>query len=238
MEDSDMQSPPTSGEPPADRARSTAGARTTISTRIVLGSIVGLLLIAATLYYFVGRDAVDFVSRNSTSEGPQVTTAPGPLDPPRQTASPEAPGPSQPRSSEPVLTQPSSPQQSSTPAGPPSRVEETTLTPRSVTTSRILQSDDRSPPTANERPDDRAAVPSTSPMTSRATALPSDEVLVVQRSRANIRTEPSRKGRVIGTAAKGTQVKVISRARNWIEVEVGGGRGWITGALLGPPADQ
>ena len=239
MEDSDTHPPATSGELPADRApRATAAERTTTSTRIVLGSIVGLLLIATILYYFVGRDAaIDFASRNQTSEGLQVTTVPRPLDgvgSPQQTAT--ASVPDQPGSSEGVLARPPSVQQRSTQAAPP--VEESILAPRSVTTSRILQSDDRSPLTGNERPENRAAAPSTSPMTSRASALPNDEVLVVQRSRANIRTEPSRKGRVIGTAAKGTQVKVISRSRNWIEVEVGGAKGWITGSLLGSSADQ
>ena len=241
MEDSDMRPPAPGGELQAGRGpRATATARVTARTRIVLGSIGGLLLIAAILYYIVGRDAAsDLAWRNQTSEGPQATTVPrqpNGADPTQQTASPQASVPSQPGSPEPVLAQPSSSQQSSSQAAPP--VEETPLTPRSVTTSRILQSDDRSALTANERPDNRAAVPTTSPMTSRATALPNDVVLVVQRARANIRTEPSRKGRVIGTAAKGTQVKVISRSRNWIEVEVGGGRGWITGDLLGPRPDQ
>jgi hypothetical protein len=43
---------------------------------------------------------------------------------------------------------------------------------------------------------------------------------------------------VIGTAAKGSEVKVIARSRNWIEVETDAGKGWISGNLLGrhPPS--
>jgi uncharacterized protein YgiM (DUF1202 family) len=70
-------------------------------------------------------------------------------------------------------------------------------------------------------------------MTDRPTALPGAEILVVQRPRVNIRSEPGRNGRVIGTAAKGSEVKVVGRSGNWIEVETGSGRGWISGSLLG-----
>jgi|GEM_PF-3699059 len=243
MEDSDVRPPATGGDPPGSGPpRATAAARTATKTRIVVGSIVGLLLLGAFLYNLAGRDnALDFASRNQASEGPQIATDPRPLngvDPSRGTAPRETAPPGQSQSSEPVLTPPSSPQQSSAPAGQPLPVEGANLVPRAVTTSRIVRSADESRVTANEHPATQAGVPNTSPMTDRATSLPSDEVLVVQRSRANIRTEPSRTGRVIGTAAKGSKVKVISRSRNWIEVEVGAGRGWISGSLLSPPADQ
>ena len=244
MEDSDMRPPVADGDPLVSEApRATAAARTTTRTRIVVGSIVGLLLLGAFLYNFVDRDnAIDLASRNQASEGSQVATAPRPLDgvdPSRERAPAETPLPGQSRSSEPVLTPSSSPQPSSAPAARPTPVEDATLVPRAVTTSRVVRSDDESRVTANEHPANPAGVPNTSQMTDRATALPShDEVLVVQGSRANIRTEPSRTGRVIGTAAKGSKVKVISRSRNWIEVEVGAGRGWISGSLLSPPADQ
>ena len=229
MEDSDVRPLATGGDPPGTGGpRATAAARTTTRTWIVVGSIVGLLLLGALLYNFASRDnALDFASRNQASEGPQVATAPRALsgvDPARETAPTETPQPGQSRSSQPVLT-PSSPQQSSAPVASPSPVEDATLPPRVVTTSRVVGSNDQSRVTANERPAIQAGVPRTSPMTDRATALPSDEVLVVKRSRANIRTEPSRTGRVFATAAKGIEVKVISRSQNWIEVEVGASRG-------------
>ena len=74
-------------------------------------------------------------------------------------------------------------------------------------------------------------------MSNRPTALPgNEEVLFVQRARANIRSEPGRNGRVIGTAARGSQVRVIGRAKNWVEVETDAGKGWIGSSLLGPNA--
>ena len=242
MEDSDVRSKATGGDPPGSGApRAAVAARTATKTRIVVGSIVGMLLLGVFLYTLTGRDnALDFASRNQAPEGLQVATAPRPLngvDPSRGTAPTETASQGHSQSSEPVLTRPSSPQQSSAPAAPPSPVENAPLVPRAVTTSRVVPSDDRSRVIANDRPANQAGVPNTSPMTDRATSLPSDEVLVVQRSRANIRTEPSRTGRVIGTAAKGSKVKVISRSRNWFEVEVGAGRGWISGRLLSPPAN-
>ena len=243
MEDSFMRPPATGGDPPGSGApRATAAPRRSTRSRIVVGSIIGLLLLGAFFYNFAGRDnALDFASRNQAPEGLQIATAPRPLngvDASRGTAPTEMAPPSQSQSPEPIPTPPSSPQQSSAPAAPPSAVENATLVPRTVTTSRVVRSDDQSRVIANERPPNQAGVPNTSPMTDRATSLPSDEVLVVQRSRANIRTEPSPTGRVIGTAAKGSKVKVISRSQNWIEVEVGAGRGWISGSLLSPPADQ
>jgi uncharacterized protein YgiM (DUF1202 family) len=71
-------------------------------------------------------------------------------------------------------------------------------------------------------------------MSNRATALPANEVLFVQRSRVNIRSEPGRNGRVVGTATKGSQVKVVGRSGKWVEVETDAAKGWISGSLLGP----
>ena len=65
--------------------------------------------------------------------------------------------------------------------------------------------------------------------------MPGDEqALFVQARRANIRSEPGRGGRVIGTATKGSKVKVVSRSGKWVEVETDAGEGWINGNLLGP----
>jgi len=75
-------------------------------------------------------------------------------------------------------------------------------------------------------------------MSNRATALPgAEETLVVQRPRVNIRSEP-RTGRVIATATKGSQFKVVGRAGNWVEVETDTGKGWISRSLLGPSSPE
>ena len=79
-------------------------------------------------------------------------------------------------------------------------------------------------------------------MRDRLTALPDqsaaaprqNEILVVKRGPANIRSAPGKSGRVIGTAAKDAQLKEIGRSGSWVEVETEAGRGWIGAGLLAP----
>jgi hypothetical protein len=67
----------------------------------------------------------------------------------------------------------------------------------------------------------------------QAAAAPKNEtMLVVMRGPANIRSAPG--GRVIGTAAKNTTVKELSRSGKWVQVETESGTGWIAASLLGP----
>ena len=56
----------------------------------------------------------------------------------------------------------------------------------------------------------------------------------MQKPRVNIRSEPSRRGRVVGSATKGQQFKVVRRVGTWAQVEGDGATGWIGGRLLGP----
>ena len=58
------------------------------------------------------------------------------------------------------------------------------------------------------------------------------QALFVQARRANIRSEPGRGGRVIGTATKGSKVKVVGRSGKWVEVETDAGQGWINGGFF------
>jgi len=67
-----------------------------------------------------------------------------------------------------------------------------------------------------------------------AAAPKKDNVLIVMRGPANIRSAPGKKGRVIGTAPKDATVKELERSGNWIQVETEVGTGWINAALLGP----
>jgi uncharacterized protein YgiM (DUF1202 family) len=53
---------------------------------------------------------------------------------------------------------------------------------------------------------------------------------VVQKPRVNIRSEPTRRSRVVGSARKGEQFKVIRRTGSWVQVE--GASGWIGGRVL------
>jgi hypothetical protein len=69
---------------------------------------------------------------------------------------------------------------------------------------------------------------------SKPTSLPTNDSAYVQKSRANIRAEPSVDARLVGQVSKGDKLTVVSRAGKWTQVESGATRGWISGNLLGP----
>jgi SH3-like domain-containing protein len=71
-----------------------------------------------------------------------------------------------------------------------------------------------------------------------AAAPKKENVLVVIRGPANIRSAPDKKGRVIGTAPKDANVKELDRAGNWVQVETEAGTGWINATLLGSPESR
>jgi len=60
------------------------------------------------------------------------------------------------------------------------------------------------------------------------------EFVFLQRPGVNIRSEPSTKGRVLGTAPKGTRLKVTTREGVWMQVESGRLKGWINSQFLAP----
>jgi hypothetical protein len=68
----------------------------------------------------------------------------------------------------------------------------------------------------------------------KSASLPTPEIAYVQKSRANIRAEPSKRGKRIGKAPKGTKLTVLGRAGKWVQVESGETKGWIGARLLGP----
>src|SRR5688572_20654992 len=204
----DMRSSATSGDLAVSRDQlgRTAAPQRATKTRIVLGSLAGLLLVAAALYYFADRETgAVLASQDKASERSQTETAPRPAEtaPSSQiTSSDDALSPRSPPSAA-AQPAPSAPQESATPSAPSASPEEA-LIPRAVTTSRIPRAEGESAVAANEGPASQGTVPGNpSLMTDRPTALPGAEILVVQRPRVNIRSEPGRNGRVIGTAAKG-----------------------------------
>lgn len=92
---------------------------------------------------------------------------------------------------------------------------------------------------ANSAPIESAVRPAPAPATSmrdQAASLPKDELVFVQKPRVNIRSEPGKRGRVVGSATKGSQFKVVRRTGSWVQVEGDAGTGWIGGRLLGPEA--
>ena len=76
--------------------------------------------------------------------------------------------------------------------------------------------------------DQAAALPDRS-----AATLKKENVFIVMRGPAKIRSDPGKKGRVVGTAPKNATVKEVDRAGNWVQIETEGGTGWIHAALLG-----
>jgi hypothetical protein len=88
---------------------------------------------------------------------------------------------------------------------------------------------------SNSVPDAPPAPPATTrpSMSDQPASLPKDAFVFVQRPGVNIRSAPGRSGRVVGTAAKGSRLKVLARSGNWVEIETGSGSGWISGKLLG-----
>src|SRR5688572_7701997 len=131
----DMRPAATGGDPPG---RTATPRRATIP-RIMLGSLAGLLLVAAALYYFADRETgAELASQDQSSERSQTATAPRPAETapsPQITSSDDALSPRSPPSAA-VQPPPSSPQGSATPSAPAASPGEA-LTPRAVTTSRI-----------------------------------------------------------------------------------------------------
>jgi uncharacterized protein YgiM (DUF1202 family) len=81
--------------------------------------------------------------------------------------------------------------------------------------------------------DQPAALPDQS-----AAAPKKENVLVVMRGPANIRSTPGKSGRVIGTAPKNATVKELDRSGSWVQVETENGTGWINAVLLGAGSSE
>jgi uncharacterized protein YgiM (DUF1202 family) len=69
---------------------------------------------------------------------------------------------------------------------------------------------------------------------SKSASLPTNDIAYVQRPRANIRSEASPRGPLVGRAYKGTKLSVVSRAGKWVQVESGETKGWVSARLIGP----
>jgi hypothetical protein len=69
---------------------------------------------------------------------------------------------------------------------------------------------------------------------SKSASLPTSDIAYVQRPRANIRSEASPRGPLVGRAYKGTKLSVVSRSGKWVQVESGETKGWVSARLLGP----
>jgi uncharacterized protein YgiM (DUF1202 family) len=73
-------------------------------------------------------------------------------------------------------------------------------------------------------------------MNQEPAALPNPAMMSVRVAGMNLRSAPSRTARVVGTVAKGSQVKVIGRSGKWVEIETEARSGWVSANLLSPRA--
>lgn len=116
-----------------------------------------------------------------------------------------------------------------TPAAPANNAP--AIPPRQIQTQ--AQANPPAPPASSSTTTAPTAAAPQSEQTKPA-SLPTGEIAYVQRSRANIRAEPSARARRIGQAARGTKMNVLGRSGKWVQVENGETKGWISGRLLGP----
>ena len=189
--------------------------------------IVALLVLGAAGYFFSARDAGKEASPAPKSQqagragGEDVASRP--VDNAGQpSASPTTPAPSAVPATEAPSAPPVAPAPSSGTSRPPPTSQDSAAPAQAPTDSAPVQSAVRPAP----------APPSS--MRDQPTSLPNDEIAFVQKQGVNIRSEPSVAGRIVGSASKGRQFKVIRRVGNWAQVEGDTGTGWISGRLLGP----
>ena len=90
------------------------------------------------------------------------------------------------------------------------------------------------PPAQRERPSAPVA-PTNNTAALRPAGEPQNrDILFLQRPSVNIRSAPSATGKILGTAPQGTRFEVTSREGDWVQVESGRFKGWISGRFLGP----
>jgi uncharacterized protein YgiM (DUF1202 family) len=224
---------------PAERKRGTIGA----------GLIAAMVLSAAAFIFFIyfERSATETTSTPTSVQQaaptPAQQTAPAPAPKPEQKAADAArPAPAaekpavQPTAAEQAKA-PRPPAATSAPAQPAPTASSTPSPPAPSTPAAnaglARPPGSQAPPgSADSAPVQSAQAPPAASLRDQPTGLPARETVVVQKPRVNIRSEPTRRSRVVGSARKGEQFKVIRRTGSWVQVEGAGGSGWIGGRVL------
>jgi len=221
-------------------------------TGLVLGGLAALLIVAGGIYYLAEDRAVTGSSSGQSADSPAVGPTPRASDSSNKSVSATTPS-QEPASVQSQAPQPRETQQSASAApAPATSPVETSATPPATMAQGVAAN---SQSAKTEQPADSAkAAPNTAPgvvsqagptapptMRDQPAALPDqpaaapkkENILVVMRGPANIRSAPGKQGRVIGTAAKDATVKELDRSGNWVQVETDAGTGWVNAALLG-----
>ncbi len=214
--------------PPAARGRN--------KTRIGPRMLLALILVAGVIYY-LGSPGAD---RPHVANGPgtnqtassQAATQPSSSNKTALRPTPQPQSPTSPPSQQsPAASRPLEPD--ATPSPTPTPVPETAkITPKAP----AAQMPTAVPETAKITPNAPVAqTPTAAPMANQPSAVPNQPAAVVVKSAVRIRTKPDKNGRVIGTAAKGEQLKEIGRSGGWVQVETRFGTGFVGETLLTPP---
>jgi Bacterial SH3 domain len=197
-----------------------------------LVAVAALLAVAAGGYLYYQSDGHPDVTSElqkpaPSAPGTAATPAPTPAAPANSAAKP---------ASQPAATAANAPtgnppnQGSQTPT--PSANNAPAVPPRQTQTQVPAQAAPPAAPTGSGN----ATAPATAPQSERTrpASLPTNDITYVQRSRANIRSEPNARSKRVGQMARGTKLNVLGRSGKWVQVESGETKGWISGRLLGP----
>jgi hypothetical protein len=197
-----------------------------------LVAVAALIAVAAGGYFYYQSgerpDVTSELQQKPASPAPGTAGTPTPAAPANSAAKP---------ASQPAATAANAPtgnppnQGSQTPA--PSANNAPAVPPRQAQTQVQAQAAPPAAPTSSgNAPAPAAAAPQSE--RTRPASLPTNDVTYVQRSRANIRSEPSARSKRVGQFAKGAKLNVLGRSGKWVQVESGETKGWISGRLLGP----
>jgi hypothetical protein len=240
------------------RASRMGGVLGSLAALLIIASAI-LLIVAGAIHYFAEhRTGTEVTLESHSPRAPEALTVASNLRTPDNSEKPisltTSPQQSMLKETQSPLT---SEAQRSGSAPPPPRAANTaaalpaaTATATSPATEKTVMS---SGPLASEQRTNAATTPqSTEPAgTQKTTAQPSvrdqaavlpdppaaspkkENVFIVMRGPAKIRSDPGKKGRVIGTAPKNATVRELDRAGNWVQIETEVGTGWIHAALLG-----
>lgn len=183
-------------------------------------------------------------------------TSPSPSTPaqPPASAAPERPAPERPAPSLATPTASQPPQAPAPAAEPPSQAAPgpSTPAPRASPAPAQVAPAPSVPPTpaqvapapAQAPPPAPAQVAPVPPASNNAALRPpaavpqGRQVMFLQRPGVNIRSAPSSRGTPVASAPQGTRFEVINRNGEWVEVESGRIKGWISARFLGPNPPQ
>jgi hypothetical protein len=244
------------------RASRMGGVLGSLAALLIIASAILLIVAGAIQYFAEHRTGTEVTLEAGSPRAPEALTVASNPRTPDNSEEPVSPMTS-PQQSMLMETQspltseaqrsgsaPPPPRAASTAAAPPAAIATAPATATSPATEKTVMS---ARPSASEERTSAATTPhSTEPAgTQKTTAQPSvrdqaavlpdppaaspkkENVFIVMRGPAKIRSDPGKKGRVIGTAPKNATVRELDRAGNWVQIETEVGTGWIHAALLG-----